>query len=214
MKPTEHSRDIGSGDELLDHEYDGIREYDNPLPGWWTAIFIGSCVFSLLYLVHYEWGGLGLSTVEAYEEEMAIVAAKRAEEALALGEVTPEILETVMTDSAGMAEAAQLFVTHCGVCHGNRGEGKIGPNLTDDHWLHGAELMDFYGAVSKGFTDKGMPAWERSLRRDEVLRLAAYVGTLRGTHAPGGKAPEGKPAGEGEPAGETEPDPEPGPEGG
>jgi cytochrome c oxidase cbb3-type subunit 3 len=179
-------------DDLLDHEYDGIREYDNPLPGWWKKLFWASFVFSLGYLFHYHLSGKGLSIGDAYANEMALVHAEQAKKALAEAP-SEESLGTLMLDATLMAEAKALFAARCTACHGDRGQGGIGPNLTDGYFIHGKNtLLDIFQTVTNGIPEKGMPAWSLQLRPAEVRAVAAFVGTLRGTNVPG-KGPEGQP---------------------
>ncbi|HEY3498329.1 MAG TPA: cbb3-type cytochrome c oxidase N-terminal domain-containing protein [Polyangiaceae bacterium] len=176
--------------DLLDHEYDGIREYDNPLPGWWVAVLWASFFFSIGYLFHYSVGN-GVSVEDSYAQEMAAARAEQAKQAL--GErVSEDGLQKLALDSALMGDAKTLFTQRCVVCHGDQGQGVIGPNLTDAHWLHGAgTLLDIHAVIADGVADKGMPAWKLQLSPVQVRQLAAFVGQLRGRNLPG-KAPEGK----------------------
>lgn len=169
------------------HVYDGITELDNPMPGWWVATFFATIVFSYFYLVSDS------PTVgEAYAEEVRIQAARDAEAALALGEVTEDSLKTLTRDAATMAAARTQFGATCAVCHGDRGQGLIGPNLTDGFWKNGdGELVTIHHIIDGGVPTRGMPAWGKQLDPIAIRKLAAFVGTLRGTNAAGGKAPEG-----------------------
>ena len=178
--------------DLLEHEYDGIREYDNPLPGWWKKIFWGSFFFAIGYGFHYHLSGNGVSVAAAYEQEMTVAHAEQARRAL--GEsVTEAGLAKLMLDQKLMADAKAIFAQRCTPCHGEHAQGVIGPNLTDDSWLHGkGTLMDIYQDVSEGFPAKGMPPWKMQLSPVQVRELASFIGTLRGTNVPG-KAPEGTP---------------------
>jgi cytochrome c oxidase cbb3-type subunit 3 len=175
---------------ILEHEYDGIREYDNPLPRWWLAIFWGSIFFSIGYALHYHVSPHGTSVATAYEEEMSLAREERAKQSLA--EAPSEaVLGKLMTDPDLMNDAKAAFEKRCAVCHGPAGQGLIGPNLTDASWIHGeGRLMDIFEVVSKGVPTKGMPSWELQLDPIEVRKLVGYVGTLRGKNLPG-KAPEG-----------------------
>jgi cytochrome c oxidase cbb3-type subunit 3 len=177
-------------DQLLDHEYDGIREYDNPLPLWWKAIFWGSFVFSLGYFFHYHLSGNGQSVAAAYEADMR--EAREAEAKANLAQpVSEESLGKLMADAGLMSDAKALFVAKCAACHGDKAQGLIGPNLTDNAWIHGAgTLKDIFGVINEGVLAKGMPAWGRQLSPIEVRKLAAFVGTQRGKAVPG-KPPEG-----------------------
>ncbi len=177
-------------DQLLDHEYDGIREYDNPLPRWWVWMWAGSAVFSVAYFFHYHVSGNGQSVAAAYEADMQEARENEAKASLA-EPVSEESLGKLMSDSALMADAKALFGLRCAPCHGDKAQGVIGPNLTDNAWIHGSgSLSDIFTVISEGVLAKGMPAWNRQLSPIEVRKLAAFVGTTRGSAVPG-KPPEG-----------------------
>jgi cytochrome c oxidase cbb3-type subunit III len=172
------------------HEYDGITEYDNPMPRWWTRIFWGTFFFSIGYLFHYS-AGQGVGVNAGYEEEMAEVRAHIAAEALK-HPVSEQSLEQLLADATSVGAGSKVYTARCAVCHGPLGEGLIGPNLTDSAWLHGeGKLMDLYGTVSAGVLTKGMPAWERQLTPTELRQVVAFAGSLRGKNLPGKRA-EGK----------------------
>jgi len=175
---------------LLDHEYDGIREYDNPLPGWWVWTYWASFFFAIGYVFHFHFSGNGISIADAYENDMA--AAREEQLRHSLGEkVSEESLAKLMADPALMKDAQALFTQRCTQCHGAHGQGVIGPNLTDAYWLHGqGTLLDIHHTVSEGVPDKGMPPWKMQLTPVQLRELAAFVGTLRGQGLPG-KQPEG-----------------------
>jgi cytochrome c oxidase cbb3-type subunit 3 len=178
-------------DRLLPHAQDGIEEYDNPLPGWWVWLFWVTIVFSLGYWGYYQLGP-GPSVVAVYEAEMKATA-ERQPKALASA-VTDASLAALEKDAAAMAKAKEIFATRCAPCHGDRGQGIVGPNLTDEYWKHGGQLTDFYETISEGVPEKGMVPWKTQLSPDEIAAMAAYVGTLRGTHPPNPKPPEGQKA--------------------
>jgi cytochrome c oxidase cbb3-type subunit 3 len=174
---------------LLDHEYDGIKEYDNPMPRWWVWMFWGSFYFAICYFLWFQVYRKG-SVAEDYEADMRVAREQAAEHDMGAA-LTEDALEKLMRNAAVMADAKATFTAKCVQCHGQNGIGLIGPNLTDDYWIHGtATLMDIYGVVNEGVPAKGMPTWGKQLARVEVAKLAAYVGTLRGKHLPG-KLPEG-----------------------
>jgi len=178
-----------NSDELLDHEYDGIREYDNPMPGWWVKTFWVSFFFAIGYGFHYHVSGNGTSV--AAEHAAEVQAANQLQAKRALGEtVSEEGLAKLALDSALMADAKVLFAQRCAPCHGELGQGVIGPNLTDDHWLHSDTLLAIHETISEGVPAKGMPAWKMQLSAVQLRQLSAFVGSLRGQNLPG-KAPEG-----------------------
>ena len=179
--------------ELLEHEYDGIREYDNPLPGWWVWMFAGSFVFSIGYFFHYHVSHNGASIAESYEQDMRESRELEAKQSLSQP-ITEDSLSKLTLDAASMTDAQALFVTRCAPCHGAQGQGLIGPNLTDGSWIHGhGSLTDIYAVVESGVAAKGMPAWGRLLTPVELRKVVAFVGTQRNKNLPG-KAAEGTPA--------------------
>ncbi len=173
---------------LLDHEYDGIRELDNQLPGWWLWLFYLSILFSIVYLTYYHVLGPQYSSQAAYEEEVA-----RAH-AAGLGihyEAWGPDVEPV-ADAESLAVGQQVFVSQCAVCHGQLGEGLIGPNFTDDFFLHGPTFADTVRTIEEGVPEKGMISWKTQLSREEVRSVASYIKNLEGTDPPNQKAPEGE----------------------
>lgn len=175
---------------LTGHEYDGILEYDNPLPAWWKNLFWATVLFSIGYYAYFQILGEGETVSQSYAEEMRLFREQLAAEAMGQ-EVTEEGLAKLMADPAMVSDGKSVFVTRCQQCHADQGQGNIGPNLTDDHWLHGSgSLMAIYELVSKGQTLKGMPAWSRTLRPMELGQVVAFVGSIRGSNIPG-RPPQG-----------------------
>ena len=167
---------------LLDHEYDGIREYDNPLPRWWVTIFWGSFVFALCYFLWYSVLGKGKGRLEEYREDVAQAEAIQAKRTMA-EKVTEQSLDKLAKNSSAVSMGSEVFHTRCLPCHGDHAQGVIGPNLTDGYWIHGnGTLMDIYKTVDKGVADKGMPTWGKQLKPKELRAVVAYVGTLRNTN--------------------------------
>jgi cytochrome c oxidase cbb3-type subunit III len=188
-KPT--STDPKDNDLLLDHAYDGIQEFDNPMPRWWVWTFWATFWFSCAYLFHY-WAGNGVSVADTYAADVAEANAIAAKEAMA-SPVTEESLAKLMADGGSTEAGKAIFAARCAACHMAEGQGSIGPNLTDSSWIHGkGQLMDLYETASNGVAAKGMPAWNRQLTPTELRQVVAFVGTLRNTNVPG-KAAEGTP---------------------
>jgi cytochrome c oxidase cbb3-type subunit 3 len=180
-------------DHLLDHAYDGIEEYDNPLPRWWVLLFWVTIIATPLYILYFHFGP-GMLSIERYDAQMLEFYDKQAQELLALGEVTESTLAGLMGDASMMNGGKKIFQSKCSPCHGVFAEGAIGPNLTDGHWLHGPQLLDVYRTVREGVPEKGMVAWDRQLRPAELLAVSSYVGSLLGSNPPNAKTPQGTPS--------------------
>ncbi|MCU0303709.1 MAG: c-type cytochrome [Thermoanaerobaculales bacterium] len=187
---SDHTDRTPSDDHLLEHAYDGIQEYDNPLPRWWLAIFWATIVFTPLYILFFHFGP-GMLDIDRYDRAMMLAAEQQMAALLAMGEIDEAMIVGLMDDESMMNGGRKVFTSKCATCHGVLGEGGIGPNLTDSYWLHGAQLMDIYRVVREGVTDKGMLAWERQLRPAELLAVSAHVGSLLGSDPPNPKAPQG-----------------------
>ena len=180
----------GDRDRLLPHAQDGIEEYDNPLPGWWVWIFWATIVFSVGYWAYYQVGP-GPSVVAVYEAEMREVAARQPATPAA-GAMTDQALLALGKNSGALAKGKEIFSTRCMPCHGDRGQGIVGPNLTDDYWLHGGRPSEIYHTITEGVPEKGMVPWKSQFSPEEIAAVTAYVLTLHGTHPPNPKPPEGQ----------------------
>jgi cytochrome c oxidase cbb3-type subunit 3 len=175
---------------LLNHNYDGIQEYDNPLPNWWLMTFFAAIIFSFVYWVHYEFGGgwTQIQEVTAHLEEIKSRAATQP--GGGGGQESEEQLAALFGDQKLMTVGAEQFGAKCASCHGLNGEGLIGPNLTDNFFLHGNTRKEVMAVIRKGVLEKGMPAWEQMMKGDEVLAVSAYVYSMIGRNVPG-KAAQG-----------------------
>ncbi len=180
----------GEGPRLLEHEYDGIREYDNPMPRWWLLTFAGTVIFSVVYLFNVGPVGNGKGRVADYEAEMAAAAALMP--ATPAG-VDPAQLLALSKDEEATEEGQEVYASYCASCHGPNGGGLIGPNLADNVWLHGGAPEAVYKTIAEGVLAKGMPPWEKSLKPDQMTNVTAYVLSLAGTSPTNPKAPEGEP---------------------
>jgi len=179
-------------DHLLEHSYDGIQEFDNPTPRWWVYLFWATIIFSILYWLNVPGVGIGKGRIADYDRDMAAAAAsdakrKAAEPAGASGEQ----LAAMTKDASVLALGKQAFGQNCAACHRADAGGQIGPNLTDDYWLHGGTLEQIHKTVTDGVLEKGMPPWGKVLKPNQLDAVVAYVYTLRGTNPPNPKAPQG-----------------------
>lgn len=175
---------------LLDHSYDGIQEYDNPMPRWWVITFWATIVFSILYALNVPGIGSGKGRIADYEADVAAAKALR-EKLEPSGGATNETLVALLSDAGAVAEGKQTFTTYCAACHREDGGGLIGPNLADDSWIHGGAATEIHRTIAEGVLAKGMPNWGKVLRPEQVNSVTAYVLSLGGTSPPNPKAPEG-----------------------
>ena len=177
-------------DLLLDHDYDGIKELDNALPPWWKYGFYITIVVAVFYLLKFEVWHTGMNPTEEYKQEMT--AAKIQTDAfLASAKENVDENSVVLLDAAGAAAGKALFAKTCAPCHLAEGQGLVGPNLTDDYWIHGGSVKDIFKTIKYGYPDKGMQSWQTTYSPIEIEELDTYIKTLRGTHPPHPKAPQG-----------------------
>lgn len=187
--PDESSEDA----RLMTHAYDGIREYDNPLPGWWKSIFIGSIMFAGFYVAYLHLTNWGSLPDEEYRAQLADYESKKeVRDRAEAAHVSESSLATASHDPKLVERGAQVFASKCVSCHAEDGRGLIGPNLTDLKQIHGTTRMDLHGTISKGVPGTAMLAWGEQLPQTEILAVSAFVVTLRGQNIPG-KAGQGAP---------------------
>jgi len=251
--------------ELIDHDYDGIQEYDNDLPGWWKALFLITIVVAVIYVPYYHFfgdlqdaeyqkemgtyveAGVGRGPFTAYSSPWAsdgeITPALRAEmdkildapfdEQLmrAMAKADPDQLAKLqtafpdviaaygsgtsaspdpapvkeeepaaapsrgmaaLTDDASLAAGKKIWDTQCFTCHLNDGGGSIGPNMTDNYWIHGGDMASIVNLIKVGVPTKGMIPWEATLTPDEIMQVSSYIKVkLVGTTPAVPKAPQG-----------------------
>ena len=177
-------------DRLLDHNYDGIQEYDNPLPKWWVYLFWATIVFAVLYWFNVPGFGIGKGRIADYVADSSAAAIRFASIAPVAGP-TPEELAKDAGDASILAAGKALFAQQCAACHRADGGGLVGPNLTDDYWLHGGTLPEIRNTIQHGVLAKGMPEWGKVLTPQQITSAAVYVHSIHGTNPPNPKAPEG-----------------------
>jgi cytochrome c oxidase cbb3-type subunit 3 len=177
-------------DELLDHNYDGIQEYDNPTPGWWWLILWGSVAFSVIYVMVYHFSPIVDTQAERHARAEARMLNVRFAE-LSGFEMGEEKIQRIMAQEAWLDQGASIFAGNCALCHGQQGEGLVGPNLTDESYKNIDSLVGIADLVADGVGTL-MPAQKSILNENEIALVAAYVASLRGKNIPG-KDPEGEP---------------------
>jgi len=173
---------------LMDHEADGIRELDNKLPRWWVWLFYGTTIFAIIYLLYYHVFGAGNLMAAEYKQEMkrgeAIKSAAMAKFEVTIGTLEPSKDQDILN------RGHQTFTRLCAPCHRADAGGLVGPNLTDDYWIHGDKFSDNLKTIWNGVPEKGMVTWKNTLKPGEIYEVASYIYTLRGTHPPNPKPPE------------------------
>ncbi len=176
---------------LLDHDFDGIKELDNKIPPWWNALFYGAIIFGIIYMIDYHVIGDGNVQETEYNQEME-EAALQLELLSKSGALISEETVTLLTDEVSLLAGKDIFVKSCAACHGMGGEGLVGPNFTDDYWIHGGSIKNMYKIITDGVPAKGMISWKSQLSPNQIQEVASYIRTLRGTNPPNQKGPEGK----------------------
>jgi cytochrome c oxidase cbb3-type subunit 3 len=186
LRPMAEEKDL-----LIAHDYDGIQELDNPIPGWFMYLFYATIIFAGGYLLTYHVFHFGQLQYEEYNTEMAQAAVAKK---LYLSKAANQVDEnTVKLESdPELLKAGQvIFIQNCKPCHGEHAEGNVGPNLTDDYWLHGGKINDLFKTIKYGVLAKGMPTWEKQLSPKQIADVANYVKSLHGTKPAGAKEPQG-----------------------
>lgn len=188
--PLEEERSIE-----LDHNYDGIKELDNHLPPWWKWLFYGTIAWSVVYVVIYHvTDSMPLQTQEYDDQVASAEAAKLKYLASQPVAVIDENALEYSADAAILENGKKVFITNnCNSCHRADGGGNaIGPNLTDQYWIHGGNIKQIFATIKNGFVEKGMPAWGKVMKPSDVRDVAFYVMSLQGSNPPNPKAPQGQ----------------------
>lgn len=178
-------------DEILGGNYDGIQEYDNDLPRWWLVLFYITIGFALVYTVYVHF----MHTPTDHEVlAQQLASLEKVKQAYEVGEGNAEPSEEVLLAAAKDPQKVEagkgVFVAKCVACHGQKAEGLVGPNLTDEFWIHGGKISQIHEVIEKGVPEKGMLSWKALISQPEIENLTAYIWSIRNTNVPG-KAPQG-----------------------
>lgn len=187
FKPMEQEANIDLG-----HNYDGIRELDNRLPPWWLYGFYVTIIIGAIYLWRYH-----ISETAPLSKQEFEIAMKKADEEKAayLAKAANNVDENtvaLMKEPAALDAGKTAFVQMCAACHGKAGEGGVGPNLTDDYWIHGGSIKDVFKTIKYGWPEKGMKAWQEDFSPVQIAQIASYIKSLHGTNPPNGKEKQGE----------------------
>ncbi len=174
-----------------EHEYDEIRELENPVPWWFTLLFLISILFGIIYFVFYHLGTQGKNIYQIYDETTA-TALNRQFAAIGNLEKNSATLFELMNKPSLLNIGKTVYQTNCASCHAPDGSGFIGPNLTDDYWKNVGSLSDLIAIISKGSAQGAMPGWENRLPVNELILVSAYTASLRGKNLPGSRGQEGQ----------------------
>lgn len=174
----------------LAHNYDGIRELDNKVPAWWQYAFLASFIFGVVYMYRM----FVSETLPGQLQELQVanrVAELQKAEYLRNAANNIDENNVVLLDASGIAAGSVLYGKNCQACHGDKGQGGVGPNLTDDYWLHNGGIKDIFRSIKYGWQEKGMKSWKDDFSPAQIAQLASYVKSLHGTNPPSGKEPQG-----------------------
>jgi cytochrome c oxidase cbb3-type subunit III len=176
---------------MLDHDYDGIKELDNDLPPWWKYGFYLTIIVAVVYLINYHVTKTAPLQAEEYHLAMKKAEADIAEFMKTSANNVDENTVKMLDNPTDLATGKDLFLSTCAACHGKFGEGTVGPNLTDDYWIHSGSVRDIFKTIKYGWPDKGMKSWKEDFSPMQIAQLTSYIRTLRGTNPPKPKDKQG-----------------------
>lgn len=187
LRPLSEEKDM-----MLDHDFDGITELDNPTPAWFNVLFYGSIIFGAAYLLNYhvfKWSPL---QDEEYVIEMKAAEEQKASFLAKAGNLIDENSVKVNSDPAIIAAGKAVYMQNCVACHVADGGGSVGPNLTDEYWIHGGSINEIFKTIKYGVPEKGMIAWEKTLTAKQTSDLSNFILSLKGTKPANPKEPQGE----------------------
>jgi cytochrome c oxidase cbb3-type subunit 3 len=185
--PVEREADV-----MMHHDYDGIRELDNKLPPWWVWGFYVTILWAFGYLIHYHVSHTGKLSAAEYRADMQKAALAHEEYLRKKADLVTEENVVALTDAAALDAGKDIYVKNCAVCHLASGGGQVGPNLTDEYWIHGGGMRNIFKVITHGVPAKGMIAWKAQLTPKQIQQVGSYVLTFKGTNPAGGKEPQGE----------------------
>ncbi|MES2477559.1 MAG: cbb3-type cytochrome c oxidase N-terminal domain-containing protein [Bacteroidota bacterium] len=187
FKSIEEEASIDTG-----HSYDGIRELNNVTPPWFIAGFLLSILFAIVYLYRYHVAESAPLQIEEYTIAVAEAKVKQAEYLKTQANNVDES-SVVFLGADGIAAGQALFATNCVACHGDKGQGaSVGPNLSDNYWLHKGSIQDIFKSIKYGWQEKGMKSWKDDFSPNQIAQLSSYIYSLKGSNPAGAKEPQGE----------------------
>lgn len=176
---------------MLDHDYDGIRELDNNLPPWWKYGFYLTILVAVIYMINYHVTKTAPLQKQEYANSVKKAEAEIAEYMKNSANNVDENTVKMLTENSDLAAGKEIFVATCAACHGRAGEGGVGPNLTDEYWIHGGSVKDIFKTIKYGWPDKGMKSWKEDFSPVQIAQIASFIRTLKGTNPPKAKEKQG-----------------------
>ena len=184
---------MNEDEKIRPHEADGIKEFDNPMPSWWVKLFWLTIVYAVGYMFYIHLGPGSTIKEELLAEKKALKAAE--EKFLAENKASmagEESGKAPLSAQEILEKGQKTYMTYCMPCHGDKGQGTVGPNLTDEYWLHGGSRQDIIKSIAKGIPTKGMAPWLSVLGSVKIDHVTTYIESLKGTNPKNPKAPQGK----------------------
>lgn len=186
MSDNDNNKDLE-----LDHEYDGIKEYDHPLPKWWLLTFYGAIIFGVIYFSYYVIGS-GPTLRDEFSKKLEAHQTIQDTYLEKMREFDVDKFVSAYNDESVVLYGESLFTANCVGCHAQGGKGDIGPNLTDDYWLFSLGTPEtIYPFILSGSQGGGMPSWSDKMEKEEIYAVLAYVLHQQGKEYEGEKEPQG-----------------------
>lgn len=177
---------------MLDHDYDGIKELDNNLPPWWKYGFYLTILIGIVYLINYHIMGTAPLQKEEYLRSVKKAELEVAEFMKKSANNVDENTVKLLTSASDLAAGKDAFIATCAACHGRAGEGGVGPNLTDEYWVHGGSVKDIFKTIKYGWPDKGMKSWKDDFSPMQIAQMTSFIRSLKGTNPPNQKEKQGE----------------------
>lgn len=179
----QYSQETQDSKLMIDHDYDGIKELNNPPPAWLMWIFYGTIVWSVFYVFYYHVFD-GPSQIDEYNTEVA--------EAVANAPVSTfnESSIALINDDAALEAIGEMYISKCNSCHG---AASVGPDLSDNAWILGNDIDGVFKTIKYGTENPVMAAYGNQISDEDIQSLASYILVkIKGTETGNTKGPEGK----------------------